>query len=432
LVILSAILLIFQHRETDDVRQASSLAAGYLIQYLTTTITCLVLAFVRSWALTLVILSAVPLLMLIQGISQGVVGPLLAQERVQTASAASLVDRAVTAIATVKAFNAQPHEREALSAVLDRIALAARKCDTVWSVTSGMSQFVSMAMFVQAFWFGARLVRTGAVSPGDVMAVFWACLIASSNLQMCIPQLVTVAKGKFAMVALVALVEDSGAAPAAHSCSAVQLVKKQKHARRHTSLRKITPSACSGEMNMVDVTFAYPSRPNQPVLSDLSLYFPAGETTFIVGGSGSGKSTIAQLLLRIYTPTHGTVSIDDQDVAFLDDAWTRAHVAAVSQAAILFDMSVHENVALGLAGPGSRRRPEDATREEVIEACRVALLHDFIRDLPEGYDTKLGNGGANLSGGQKQRLAIARARLRDPTVLILGRQTVLLCIFLSF
>jgi ATP-binding cassette subfamily B (MDR/TAP) protein 1 len=157
-----------------------------------------------------------------------------------------------------------------------------------------------------------------------------------------------------------------------------------------------------------------------PVLEDVSLFLPARETTFIVGDSGSGKSTVAQLLLRMYAPQRGAVQLDDQDVAFLDEEWTRAHVAGVSQGCILFDMSVHDNVAMGLAGPGTGRRPEDATREEVIDACRAALMHDFIRDLPDGYDTMLGTSGANLSGGQKQRLAIARAKLRNPTVLILG------------
>jgi ATP-binding cassette subfamily B (MDR/TAP) protein 1 len=155
-------------------------------------------------------------------------------------------------------------------------------------------------------------------------------------------------------------------------------------------------------------------------LSNVSLFLPARETTFIVGGSGSGKSTIAALLLRLYSPTSGSIHLDDQDVAFLDGRWAATHVAGVTQSCLLFDASVHDNVAMGLAAPGSARRPEDASREEVIEACRVALMHEFIRDLPDGYDTRLGNGGANISGGQRQRLAIARARLRDPTVLILG------------
>jgi ATP-binding cassette subfamily B (MDR/TAP) protein 1 len=122
----------------------------------------------------------------------------------------------------------------------------------------------------------------------------------------------------------------------------------------------------------------------------------------------------------MYTPQLGDIQLDDLDLTYLDESFTRRHVAGVSQGCILIDMSVYDNVAIGLAAPGSGRRPEDAIREEVIEACRLAVMHDFLRNLPDGYDTQLGTNGANLSGGQKQRLAIARAKLRDPTVLILG------------
>jgi ATP-binding cassette subfamily B (MDR/TAP) protein 1 len=125
----------------------------------------------------------------------------------------------------------------------------------------------------------------------------------------------------------------------------------------------------------------------------------------------------------MYEPQSGALSLDDQDIGYLDETFTRQNMACVSQGCILFDMSVHDNVAMG--------RPDGlATREEVVEACRAALMHEFVRDLPEGYETRLGNGGANLSGGQKQRLAIARAKLRDPSVLILGRLFLFMITFL--
>ncbi|KAJ7594062.1 P-loop containing nucleoside triphosphate hydrolase protein [Mycena floridula] len=401
-------------RETDEVRMASSLSSGMLIQYLTTCITCLVLAFIRSWALTLVILSAVPALVLIQIFSQAVAGPLLAAERSQTAIAGTLIDRAVNAIATVKAFNASRYEESAFDTVLNKLKVADKKLNAVWGFTSSLSQFVMMAMFVQGFWFGAKLIRDGKVAPGDVMAVFWACLIATSNLQMCIPQFITVAKGKFAMVSLLTLAESTPSPSTAPS--------SRSSTHRASHIRGIRPRRCEGELALHDLTFAYPSRPTVPVLEEVSLYLPARETTFIVGGSGSGKSTIAQLLLRMYAPQSGSIQLDDQDISYLDEQWTREHVAAVSQGCILFDMTVHENVAMGLVG-ASGRTPADATRAEVVAACTAALMHEFIRDLPDGYDTKLGTGGANLSGGQKQRLAIARAQLRNPSVLILDEAT---------
>ena len=400
---------------------ASSLASGLLVQHITTCITCLCLGFLRSWSLTLVVLSVVPVIVVLQIISQRLAGPLVAVERSQLGLAATLVERAISAIATVKAFNAASHEQSAFRSVTHKLEGVAWRVNRVWAITSGFNQFIALGMFVQAFWFGAKLVRDGKVEVGNVMGVFWACLIATTNFQMCIPHLITLAKGKFAISALIALVEAPTPSPGfGHGGMRPKVSLSLLNKNKVGSIRKIVPGKCSGEIDLHEVTFAYPSRPSFPVLKNVTIYLPPFETTFIVGGSGSGKSTIAQLLLRMYDVQEGTISLDDQDVEYLDTNWTRQQIGAVSQGAILFDMTVHDNVAMGLAGPGSKRRPQEATRREVIEACRIALLHQFIEGLPDGYDTRLGNGGANLSGGQRQRLAIARAILRDPTVLILG------------
>jgi ATP-binding cassette subfamily B (MDR/TAP) protein 1 len=405
-----------------------------LLQYLTTCITCLVLAFTRSWALTLVILSAVPLLTFVQALSQSLANPLLASERSESATAATLVDRALASISTVKAFNAAPFEQRTLDKVLNRLNRASKKLNAVWGAMSASAQVVSMAMFVQGFWFGSKLVRDGKIGAGDVMAVFWACLIATSNLQMCIPQFFILAKGKFAVVALLSLVDDPhinttapAPSPAATSSgytlsslsSRSVLSNKRPFTSTPTHLRKIIPKKnCTGEFALSSISFSYPTRPSIPVLADISLYLPAHELTFIVGSSGSGKSTIAQLLLRMYQPQGGgTVLLDDTELRYLDPSWVRGNVCGVGQGmgdVVLEGKSILENIALGVEG---------ATEEMVEEACRAALFHEFVRDLSDGYETILGGGGAAgvaLSGGQKQRLAIARARLRNPSVLVLG------------
>jgi len=387
---------------------ASSLASGMLIQYLITCITCLVLAFLRSWALTLVILSAIPLLMVIQGFSQGFANPLLSHERDQTGRAATIIDRAVSAISTVKAFNATGLEYCRASSVFGRLRLAARKLNALWATTTGVSQFVMMAMFVQGFWFGSKLVREGRITPGDVMAVFWACLIASSNLQMCVPQFIILAKGKFAMAALLELVAPE---PGQTLLPAIPI-----------SPRRISPSKYSGGLAMDNVTFAYPARPAVPALFDISLFLPASETTFIVGSSGSGKSTVAHLLQKMYEPQKGSIHFDEWDIRTLDENWLRSHVACVGQqgaggVVIFDDKSIFENISAAVHGHATR----PPSLEGIEEACRAALMHEFVRELPQGYDTLIGGGaGVGLSGGQLQRLSIARARLRNPTVLILG------------
>ncbi|KAF7295018.1 p-loop containing nucleoside triphosphate hydrolase protein [Mycena indigotica] len=375
-------------KDANEVRAASSLATGRIIEYLTTCIACLILALSRSYSLTLIILLAVPVLVVIQFASQLFAGPLLNIERQQSAVAATLVDRAVTGINTVKAFNAQGHEQRALATVLGRIETAVWKLVAIWGLTSGLAQFVMMGMFVQGFWFGAHVVRTGAIGAGDVMAVFWACLMATTNLQLCIPQFIQLAKGKSALIALLELVDEQPDIP--HS---------------------VRSKRCRGDILFRDIAFSYPARPNVPVLRDITLSLPANKLTFIVGTSGSGKSTIAHLLAGLYAVQAGTITVDDGavDLSELDIA-----VVGQGAASTLFDMNILENVAVGRG---------EITPEDVRFVCKLVLLHDFVMGLPNGYDTVLGNGGASLSGGQKQRLALARAILRNPDVLVFDEAT---------
>ena len=165
------------------------------------------------------------------------------------------------------------------------------------------------------------------------------------------------------------------------------------------------------------MTFAYPSRPLQVVLKASTFFFPAGETTFIVGKSGSGKSTVGDIIMRFYKPNTGFVFIDGTPIEELDINWLRNNVTLVQQQSILFNETISKNIAFG------KRDHASVSQEDVKVCIDVAMLQTTIKDLPKGIDTMVGSSGCALSGGQKQRIAIARARLRDTPVLILDEST---------
>ncbi|PWA66950.1 ABC transporter family protein [Artemisia annua] len=170
----------------------------------------------------------------------------------------------------------------------------------------------------------------------------------------------------------------------------------------------------SGEVKFKNITFAYPSRPESVILDDFNLNIPAGKTIALVGGSGSGKSTVIALLQRFYDPQGGEISIDGVRIEKLQLKWLRSKMGLVSQEPALFATTIKENILFG---------KEDATMEEVIEAAKAANAHNFISQLPQAYDTQVGERGVQMSGGQKQRIAIARAIIKSPRILLLDEAT---------
>ncbi|EJU01500.1 P-loop containing nucleoside triphosphate hydrolase protein [Dacryopinax primogenitus] len=492
--------------DTEHVRIAISQRFPQVIEHLTTTLIALVLAFVRSPLLSLLILSAIPVMLISDGTLQRFSSKDAEAFESLKMRIPSFLSSTLDNIATVKVYNGAEPTISYLTALLGHREREDNRQSAFWAVRQGTNKFIISGTFVTAFWFGARLVQEGKLSPGSVMSVFWACLIASSNAQMLLEPVAEYLRGKEAMVRLVELVEpgpiemDETAYEAAlaqgeedvheedlppyefprHSSfdgqdvtderdleaglptprprprslvrSLIDLTVARKPSRAFSttsvktfisrpsiaSMRSQTrarvsssSSTCNSRSNQpkgaIDIshlTFFYPSRPWPPALEDVSVFFPAGELTFVVGGSGSGKSTLATLLVGMYNfpPVQdnslGVITVDG--VPLIDGAELRERAALVQfGGGVVFDMSVRDNVCIAASDPSN------VSDELVQEALRMAMMHEWVEFLPGKLGCLLGESaaGQKLSGGQQQRLALARARVRDPEVLILDEAT---------
>ena len=185
----------------------------------------------------------------------------------------------------------------------------------------------------------------------------------------------------------------------------------------------IRPSKVIGQIVVENVNFNYPARPDVQVVKNLSLTFPAGKTTALVGASGSGKSTIISLVERFYDPLAGSVRLDGLDIRDLNLKWLRSQIGLVSQEPVLFSTTIRKNVEHGLVGTSHQNASPEGKLQLVREACMKANADGFISKLPLGYDTVVGERGFLLSCGQKQRIAIARAIVSDPCILLLDEAT---------
>lgn len=308
-----------------------------------------------------------------------------------TGDMASIAAEAISGIRTVRASDQEAFMSQRYrTAALGNLAIG-RRTNFVYGVVRGVS-VVGPEMLV-VILVGMPQLSAGAVSTGGLAAFAFTGMLALGavrDLAECSTEV------RRASGALKRILEVLGREPRIP-------VGEGKGAE-----------AMTGEVVFEGVGFAYPSRPEVPVLHDLSLAVRPGEVVALVGASGAGKSTLAGLLLRFHDPLAGRILIDGADSRTLDGRWLRRHIGFVSQEPTLFALTIAENIRFGL---------DHVSTAEVVNAARAANAHDFITGLPQGFETRVGERGVQLSGGQRQRIAIARTVLKDPRILILDEAT---------
>ena len=381
--------------DTTQIKSAVGASVSIALRNLLLFLGGAAMMVVTSPRLSLFVLGAIPIIVLpLVGFGRAVrKRGRAAQDTL--AEASGYADELIGAVRTLQAFTNEKLAQSQFSAAVEGAFAAARDATKARGVLTAVVIFLVFASIVVVLWVGAQDVLAGHITPGRLGQFVLYAVFAAGGLSE-----LSQVWGEIA--------QASGAAERLFEILDVE--PQIKAPSRPLAL----PTPARGAVEFKDVSFEYPSRPNAPVLNHVSFRVAPGEKLALVGPSGAGKSTVFQLIQRFYDPVAGTVSFDGVSITDVDPAALRSSIALVPQDAVIFCTSVKENIRFG--------RP-DATDGEIEKAAAAAHASDFIRRLPDGYETQVGERGVTLSGGQRQRIAIARAILREAPLLLLDEAT---------
>ncbi|XP_006361363.1 ABC transporter B family member 15-like [Solanum tuberosum] len=353
-----------------------------------------VVGFLMIWRLALIAFPMVFLLMIPSMIYGRALMRISRKMRDEYSKAGSIVEQVISSIRTVYSFVGERKSIEDYCVALDGCVELGVKQGLAKGLFIGSNGF-GFAIRALMSYYGSRLVMYNGAHGGNVFMVTLAISLGGISLSSGLSNIKDFAEAKVANERVMEIIK--------------RVPKIDSENMEGQTLDKMT-----GEIEFKHIEFAYPSRPESIVLKDFNLKIPRGKTVALVGGSGSGKSTVIALLQRFYDPLAGEILLDGVVINRLQPKWLRSQMGLVSQEPALFATTIKENILFG---------KEDASMEQVIEAAKASNAHNFICQLPQGYYTKVGERGIQMSGGQKQRIAIARAIIKSPRILLLDEAT---------